>query len=624
MINISNLTLIRGQNTLFDNVNLALHGKQKMGLIGANGAGKSSLFAMLLHQLEPTIGEISVPKSYTIAHVEQEIKDLSLAAIDYVLQGDTELARLNNELDIAESAEDFDKIVAIHGKIADIDGYQAPTRAAKILAGLGFSDAQQSSAIKNFSGGWQMRLNLAKTLMCRSDLLLLDEPTNHLDLDAIVWLEKYLQSFPGTLIVISHDREFLDNVTECIVHIEHSGIKSYQGNYSTFERQRAEHLAMQQAMFEKQQKKIAHMMLFVNRFRAKASKAKQAQSRLKNIDRMEIIAAVQAESEFNFEFFPAKDVPHPILTLRDVQLGYGEHIVLRDVNWQLAPGDRVGLLGVNGAGKSTLIKALCQGLTPQQGELCYAKDLPIAYFAQHQLEQLNADNNPLQQMQELAKNKTASEMRKFLGGFGFSGEKAMQKIGTLSGGEKARLVLATLVWQRPALLLLDEPTNHLDMDMRNALTLALQSYQGALVLVSHDRHLLRNTCDQLWMINAGRLQSYEGDLDDYYDLLLKQKKQDAKLKSETAAVPEKTASTQAAPSKEPLKSNRKNNPVKLKHMEQEISQLEKSLQNMANQLSDPDFYQSASESDRDRLFEQQQQLQNKLQLLEEQWMAEMG
>lgn len=612
MINIQSVTLQRGTKVLFDNVNLSIHGRQKIGLVGANGAGKTSLFAMLLDQFDPTIGEVSIPKSYMVAHVEQEIKDLSLSAINYVLQGDKQLLAFEQQLTAAEANEDFNKVVELHNQIADIDGYQAPTRAAKILAGLGFSESQQQEPVRGFSGGWRMRLNLAKTLMCRSDLLLLDEPTNHLDLDAIVWLERYLQSYDGILIVISHDREFLDNVVQAIMHIEHQRIKYYQGDYSTFERQRAEQLALQQSMYEKQQREIAHMQSFVDRFRYKASKAKQAQSRIKNLARMEVIAAVQAESEFHFDFFPAKSMPHPIVSLRDVQLGYDEHVVLSHIKWQLAPGDRIGLLGVNGAGKSTLIKALCQKLKPQAGELTYAKDLPIAYFAQHQLEQLNGDTTPLQHMLDLAGNKTAQEMRKYLGGFGFGGERALQAIGSLSGGEKARLVLATLVWMRPALLLLDEPTNHLDMDMRNALTLALQSYEGALVLVSHDRHLLRNTCDQLWMINNGRLQDYDGDLEDYYSLLLKQKKQESKEKPQ---VEQKQVKPEAP---------KKTNPVKVKHLENEITQLEAELHDLAQQLCSPAFYQTVEESERDRLFAKQKQLQNKLQKLEEQWMQQLS
>ncbi|MDH5358809.1 MAG: ATP-binding cassette domain-containing protein, partial [Gammaproteobacteria bacterium] len=520
MIKLNQLSVRRGVRVLFESANLTIHPGHKVGLTGANGTGKSSLFALFLGRLHADSGSVSIPDSWVISHVAQETPAVDTPAIDYVLQGDDEYTQLQQQLSKAEDEHDGHLQSELHDKLAAIDGYTARSRAGRLMHGLGFSGQQETLPVQSFSGGWRMRLNLAQALMCRSDLLLLDEPTNHLDLEAVYWLEEWLRNYLGTLVLISHDRDFLDRVVTQVVHIEQQRMKSYSGNYSDFELARAEHLANQQAAHQKQQREIAHIRSFVTRFKAKATKARQAQSRVKALERMELIAPAHVDSPFHFSFFPPLRLTAPLLTLDKVAVGYNEKSLISDVKLSLAPGDRIGLLGPNGAGKSTLIKLIAGVLPPLQGKRKEAKDICIAYFAQHQLEQLTVEESPLQHLQRLDRQASESDLRNFIGGFGFHGDDALSPVGPFSGGEKARLVLALLVYQKPAVLLLDEPTNHLDLEMRLALTLALQDFEGALVVVSHDRHLLRTVADDLWLVSEGKATVFDGDLDDYRQWLM--------------------------------------------------------------------------------------------------------
>ncbi|MSR15188.1 MAG: ATP-binding cassette domain-containing protein [Gammaproteobacteria bacterium] len=514
MLVFRDVSLLRGGQILFSSVTFTVHAGQKVGLTGANGAGKSSLFALVRGELALEAGDIQLPAALTLAHVAQETPPDPRPALEYVLDGDHELRALEAAI-TREETSGGTHLGELHVRMATIDGYAAPARAARLLVGLGFVPGTETAPVASFSGGWRMRLNLARALMCRSDLLLLDEPTNHLDLDAVIWLESWLLSYPGTLLLISHDRDFLDRVVSVIAHMERGGLKLYTGNYSAFESARAVQLAGQQASFERQQREVAAMRAFVDRFRYKASKARQAQSRLKALERLELIAPAHIDSPFNFEFREPKKLPQPLLTLEDVAAGYGEKRVLDKLQLSLMPGDRLALLGANGAGKSTLIKLLAGELQPQHGAMLGAKDLAVGYFAQHQLEQLDAQASPLLHLQRLDPKAREQDLRNFLGGFNFRNDMAQREAGTLSGGERARLVLALLLYARPNLLLLDEPTNHLDLDMRHALTVALQGFAGALVVVAHDRHLLRTNTDTFLLVNDGKIAPWTGDLDDY-------------------------------------------------------------------------------------------------------------
>jgi ATP-binding cassette subfamily F protein 3 len=514
MLSFRDVSLRRGGRELFNAVSFTIYAGQKVGLTGANGSGKSSLLALIRAELAPERGDVELPTGITIAHVAQETPADPRPALEYVLDGDVELRRI--EAAIAEATNSGGtRLGELHAQLAAIDGYAAPARAAKLLAGLGFAVGSETEPVAAFSGGWRMRLNLARALMRRADLLLLDEPTNHLDLDAVIWLEDWLLGFQGTLLIISHDRDFLDRVVSVIAHIEHGGIRLYTGNYTAFESARAAQLAGQQAAFLRQQREIQHMRAFVERFRYKASKARQAQSRLKALARLETIAPAHVDSPFGFSFRAPRKLPQPLITLDRVAAGYGPRRVLDSVGLALMPGDRIALLGANGAGKSTLIKLLAGELAPQAGELTRAQDLVVGYFAQHQLEQLDPDGTPLQHLRRVAADTREQELRDFLGGFDFRGPMVERTVGTFSGGEKARLVLALLLYARPNVLLLDEPTNHLDLDMRHALTIALQEFTGALVLVAHDRHLLRTTADTLLLVHDGALSEWHSDLDDY-------------------------------------------------------------------------------------------------------------
>ncbi|WP_151447561.1 ATP-binding cassette domain-containing protein [Lacisediminimonas profundi] len=530
MIRLQQLSLMRGLKPLFDNVDLTLNPGDHIGLIGPNGAGKSSLFALLRGELHPDQGSIDFPQRWQVAHVAQETPALARPAIEYAIDGDTRLRALEQQLadadHITDEAEHGNRVGELHGLLADAGLYTVRSRGEQLLTGLGFSSAQMEQPVSSFSGGWRMRLNLAQALMCPSDLLLLDEPTNHLDLDAILWLEDWLKRYEGTLLIISHDRDFLDGVLNVIVHIDDRKLKRYSGNYSSFERQRAAQMVLAQAAIEKQARHREHLESYINRFRAQATKARQAQSRMKALARMEELAPLRAAAEFSFEFRVPSSAPNPLLVMEDVDTGYqldnGEQKrVVTGINFALQNGQRIGLLGVNGAGKSTLIKTIAGELAPLSGTARFGKGLVIGYFHQHQVDMLRHDESPLWHLARIAPNVREQELRNFLGSFNFNGNMASSPIEPFSGGEKARLALALIVWQKPNLLLLDEPTNHLDLETREALTEALAQFEGTLVLVSHDRHLLRATTDEFLIVADGRLQPFDGDLDDYRDWLFK-------------------------------------------------------------------------------------------------------
>lgn len=575
---------------LFENASFTLHHGNRVGVVGANGAGKSSLFALVLGELQPDAGELEVPQGWVMAHVAQEVPSSEQSAVDYVLDGDRELRALEAELAALGRDEDGLRFAQLHARYDGIGGYQARARAARLLNGLGFTAGDEHRPVNHFSGGWRMRLNLAQALMCRSDLLLLDEPTNHLDLDAVLWLQDWLRAYPGTLLLISHDRDFLDAVTDRIVHLENGSATLYSGNYSAFEMRRAEVLSQGQAAFERQQREIAHVRAFVDRFRAKATKARQAQSRLKALARMETIAKAHVDSPFDFRFRPCHKLPSPLLCLREASVGYGLNAILADVQLSLGPGDRVGLLGANGAGKSTLIKTLAGELPLISGTRIKAQEVRIGYFAQHQIEQLRIDESPLWHLQRLDNQTTDKELRSFLGGFGFQGDAALANVAPLSGGEKARLVLALLVYQRPNLLLLDEPTNHLDLEMRHALSLALQDFEGALVVVSHDRYLLRTVADEFWLAGDGRLARFEGDMDDYRRFLSEAKTRTAD--SQVARAPESCSRKDRR--REEAEHRQRLRPLRqaLQEAEAVLEKLDRERQRIEHALADPALYET--------------------------------
>ncbi|TNC78853.1 ATP-binding cassette domain-containing protein [Janthinobacterium lividum] len=537
MIRFLQVSLMRGIKPLLEQVDVTLNPGDKIGLIGANGAGKSSLFAMMRGELHPDQGEIDFPAKWRVAYVAQETPPLDRAALDYAIDGDVTLRKLEAELARLESepatSENGIAIGEIYSALADADAYTVQSRGEQLLLGLGFTLDQMQQPVASFSGGWRMRLNLAQALMCPSDLLLLDEPTNHLDLDAIIWLEDWLKRYAGTLLIISHDRDFLDEVVNVVVHIDERKLKRYSGNYSSFERQRAAQMILAAGALEKQQRKRAHLESFVNRFKAQASKARQAQSRMKALAKMEELAPLRAAAEFSFEFREPLSAPNPLLVMEDVDAGYkieneatGEithKTIVNGIKFSLQIGQRIGLLGQNGAGKSTLIKTIAGELMPLTGDATMGKGLNIGYFAQHQVEMLRHDESPLWHLAKIAPTVREQELRNFLGGFNFPGNMVTASIAPFSGGEKARLALALIVWQRPNLLLLDEPTNHLDLETREALTEALAQFEGTLVVVSHDRHLLRATTDEFIIVADGKLQPFDGDLDDYKDWLFKTK-----------------------------------------------------------------------------------------------------
>lgn len=616
MIKLSQLSIRRGVRLLFEDANLTVHPGQKVGLTGANGTGKSSLFALLRDELHADHGSVSIPDSWVIAHVAQETPAVEQAAIDYVLEGDQELTRLQAELVKAEQEEDGHHQSELHDKLAAIDGYTARSRAGRLMHGLGFKSDQETLPVTSFSGGWRMRLNLAQALMCRSDLLLLDEPTNHLDLEAVYWLEEWLRSYQGTLMLISHDRDFLDRVVTQIVHIEQQRMKAYTGNYSAFELARAEHLAHQQAAHQKQQREIAHIRSFVTRFKAKATKARQAQSRVKALERMELIAPAHVDSPFHFSFLPPTRLTAPLISLDKVAVGYNDVPLIENVKLSLAPGDRIGLLGPNGAGKSTLIKLIAGVLPHLKGKRKEGKDIRIAYFAQHQLEQLYVEDSPLQHLQRLDKQASETDLRNFIGGFGFHGDDALAPVGPFSGGEKARLVLALLVYQKPAVLLLDEPTNHLDLEMRLALTLALQDFEGALVVVSHDRHLLRTVADDLWLVSDGQAKTFDGDLDDYRQWVAAK---DKPVKTESVST--STGSNKKNDRQAAAAQRQKLQPLRnaVKKAEQQMDKLQTKLSTVEEKLADGSLYEDSNKDKLKTLLLDQAAVKSELEQTESDW-----
>jgi ATP-binding cassette subfamily F protein 3 len=619
MIRLQNLTLQRGPQRLLEDAELTLHAGHKAGLIGANGAGKSSLFALIRGELHPDSGDCFLPADWRIAHMRQEIETLERLAVDYVLDGDLRLREVQRDLAAAEAAHDGAAQARLHSELDSADGYTADARARKLLAGLGFTNEQMDRQVGDFSGGWRMRLNLAQALMCPSDLLLLDEPTNHLDLDAIIWLEEWLKSYPGTLLLISHDRDFLDEVVDHVAHVDQRKITLYRGGYTAFERARAERLAQQQQAYEKQQAQRAHMESYIARFKAQATKARQAQSRIKALERMEELSAAHVDSPFDFVFRESSKISSPLIDLSDARLGYGEKTILEKVKLQLTPGARIGLLGPNGAGKSTLIKNLAGELSPLGGRLTRGENTVVGYFAQHQLDSLDAKASPLLHLQRLAPTEREQTLRDFLGGFDFRGARIDEPVLNFSGGEKARLALALIAWERPNLLLLDEPTNHLDLEMRLALTMALQEFSGAVLVVSHDRHLLKSTTDNFYLVADGKVEEFDGDLEDYARWLVEYRQRNAPV-SNTPVNPDKTdkkAQRQAAAALRQQLAPHKREADKL---EAELGKLHEKLAKVDASLGDSDIYEPARKNELRDLLAEQAKLKVREGELEEAWM----
>ncbi|XUA19536.1 ABC transporter ATP-binding protein [Citrobacter sp. OP27] len=621
MIVFSSLQIRRGVRVLLDNATATINPGQKVGLVGKNGCGKSTLLSLLKNEISADGGSFTYPGNWQLAWVNQETPALPQPALDYVIDGDREYRQLEAELNAANERNDGHAIATVHGKLDAIDAWTIRARASSLLHGLGFSNEQLERPTSSFSGGWRMRLNLAQALICRSDLLLLDEPTNHLDLDAVIWLEKWLKSYQGTLILISHDRDFLDPVVGKIIHIEQQAMFEYTGNYSSFEIQRATRLSQQQSMYESQQQKVAHLQSFIDRFKAKASKAKQAQSRVKMLERMELIAPAHVDNPFQFSFREPESLPNPLLKMEKVSAGYGDRTILDSIKLNLVPGSRIGLLGRNGAGKSTLIKLLAGELEAQSGEMGLAKGIKLGYFAQHQLEFLRADESPLQHLVRLAPQVLEQQLRDYLGGFGFQGDKVSEETRRFSGGEKARLVLALVVWQRPNLLLLDEPTNHLDLDMRQALTEALIEFEGALVVVSHDRHLLRSTTDDLYLVHDAKVEPFDGDLEDYQQWLSDVQKQE----TQNDDAPKDNANSAQA------RKDQKRRDAELRILTQplrkEITRLEKEMEKLNTRLAaaeeklgDSGLYDQARKAELNECLQQQATAKSGLEECEMAWL----
>ncbi len=638
MIQLQDFAIRRGGRLLFDQATMQLHPGWKIGLTGVNGAGKSTLFSAFLGEISGDAGKLSRPSVWTVAHMAQEVETQETAAIDFVLSGDEEWWTINQALELDDPDMSIETLTDLHGRFGEIDGYTAPARAAQMMAGLGFSDAQLTLPVSSFSGGWRMRLNLARTLMSRSDLLLLDEPTNHLDLDAILWLEDWLKQYAGTLVLISHDRDFLDAITDHILHVENQKLILYTGNYSTFEQTRAERLAQQQQAFEKQQATRAHLQKYIDRFKAQATKARQAQSRIKQLERMQDLSAAHIDTPFTFSFREPTRMSTPLLRLDEVDAGYGDKAIVKNIVLQLTPDSRIGLLGMNGAGKSTLIKTLTGVLPTLSGEREASEHLNLGYFAQHQMDELDGDASPMLAISRLAGRQVSDvDLRAFLGSFGFSGQRMDEPCAGFSGGERARLALALIVWKKPNVLILDEPTNHLDLDMRLALSMALQDFEGAVVLVSHERQLIAAVCDELFVVHDGSCQPFAGDLSDYADWLrqarqeIDQKARQAKLdakQQKTAAIPATPAPkpvaaavVETAPEPKPIvdkEQARKQAAAKREQtrpLRKQIEQLETNNQTIAKQLrqieqdlTDQGLYDASRKADLLKLMEQQTNL----------------
>ncbi|SEQ14770.1 ABC transporter ATP-binding protein [Basfia succiniciproducens] len=631
MIFFSNLTLKRGLNLLLEEANATINPKQKVGLVGKNGCGKSSLFSLLKKENQPEGGEINYPADWAVSWVNQETPALDISALDYVIEGDRTYCRLQKELKLANEHNDGNAIARIHGQLDIIDAWTVQSRASALLHGLGFSQEELGRPVKSFSGGWRMRLNLAQALLCPSDLLLLDEPTNHLDLDAVIWLERWLVQYQGTLVLISHDRDFLDPIVNKIIHIEDKKLNEYTGDYSSFELQRAEKLAQQNALFRQQQDKIAHLQKYIDRFKAKATKAKQAQSRMKALERMERIAPAHVDNPFTFEFREPLSLPNPLVMIDKASAGYGEGEsaveILQKIKLNLVPGSRIGLLGKNGAGKSTLIKLLAGELTARSGVVQLAKGVQLGYFAQHQLDTLRADESALWHLQKLAPQQTEQELRNYLGGFAFHGDKVKDPVKQFSGGEKARLVLALIVWQRPNLLLLDEPTNHLDLDMRQALTEALVDYQGSLVVVSHDRHLLRNTVEEFYLVHDKQVEEFNGDLEDYAkwlnDLNVQEKSAVKNTEVSKESNNENSGQNRKEQKRREAELRQQTAPIRkqIAKFETEMDKLTAQLTEIEVRLADSGLYQTENKEKLTALLTQQVQTRKALEEAEAHWLT---
>ena len=611
MLSFNNLELVLGGKTLFDDVSLTIHHHQKVGLVGANGTGKTSLFKVIKKEIEVDQSTVSFPNDLRISYLAQEVPASDEIALQYVLSGDYRLIEIQHEIELAEKEEKFELLAELYETYSALDGYSAKSKAEQLMAGLGFKSEDFSKSLKDFSGGWRVRLNLAKTLMQPSDLMLLDEPTNHLDLDAILWLSNWIKSFPGALILISHDRDFLDDCVSSIAHLYRQSIELYSGNFTQFEILRAAKLAEIQSNFIKQQKEVAHMQSFINRFKAKATKARQAQSRVKALEKMELIAPAHIDSPFNFTISETEKISNPLISLSESNLGY-DNPILSKINLTIAPGDRIGLLGPNGAGKSTLIKSIVGSIPVLDGDREIGSNFRVGYFSQHQVDDLDLSISAFSHIQRLDETKTEKQIRTYLGGFNFKGDKVKDPIHLFSGGEKARLAFAIISYQKPNILLMDEPTNHLDMEMRHALTIALQAFKGAILLISHDRHLLNSSVDHFYLVDNGGVDLFNGDLDDYKNYILDIKStaiKETKKKSKTS------------------KEDRDDNTKLLKSLSTDISKLEKRLLRLnakleeANlKLADPNLYKDDSADNLQDLIRNQLELSNEVELADQQWM----
>lgn len=623
MIEIKNLTLQRGLKVLLNQATATINPRQRVGLIGKNGTGKSSLFALIKGEITHDSGEISIPKTWKLAAVAQETPALEISALDYVLQGDADLQRFQAALKQAECENNGIQIAEFHAKLDEIDAYTAPARAAKLLNGLGFAQEEHAKPVKAFSGGWRMRLNLAQALMCRADLLLLDEPTNHLDLETVLWLENHLASLSCTQVIISHDRDFLNATTTHTIELANQKLNVYGGNYDFYLKERAQRLANQQSAYAKQQEKIKHLQSFIDRFKAKATKAVQAQSRMKALAKLERIAPAHLDSEFSFEFEQPTHLPNLLLKMDEVSLGYADNVILKNISLSLENGARFGLLGVNGSGKSTFIKSLSGSLKPFSGQIIKSDKLNIGYFAQHQLDTLRDDQSPMWHIRQLSPDAKEQDIRNFLGGFHFVGDMAAQKIEPFSGGEKARLALAMLVWQKPNLLLLDEPTNHLDLDMRHALTVALQSFQGAMILVSHDRSLIEATTDQFLLIDSGSLKTFDGDLNDYHAYRLAQSQENNQSNAPVASAHSqnrKDVKRLEAQIRQERAKRTKPIQQKIDKTEKELSTLQTKLSELEGYLADESTYLPENKTNLQQFLTQSAEIKVKLSELEENWL----
>ena len=615
MLSFNNLELVLGGKTLFDDVSLTIHHHQKVGLVGANGTGKTSLFKIIKKEIEVDQSTVSFPSDLRISYLAQEVKGTDEIALDYVLSGDANLVDIQKKIEKAEIDENYEILGELYEVYSSLDGYSAKSKAEQLMVGLGFKSGDFNKPLKDFSGGWRVRLNLAKTLMQPSDLMLLDEPTNHLDLDAILWLSNWIKSFKGALILISHDRDFLDDCISYVAHLYQQSIELYSGNYSQFEILRAAKMAEIQSNFIKQQKEVAHMQSFINRFKAKATKARQAQSRVKALEKMELIAPAHIDSPFNFTISETDKISNPLVTLNRAGLGYSEPI-LSNVAFTICPGDRIGLLGPNGAGKSTLIKSIVGTLPILDGDRETGTNIKVGYFSQHQVDDLDLSISAFMHIQRLDETKTEKQIRTYLGGFAFKGDKVKDPIRLFSGGEKARLAFAIISYQKPNILLMDEPTNHLDMEMRHALTVAIQTFKGAILLISHDRHLLNSSVDTFYLIDNGTLEIFDGDLDDYKNYILDIKSSDNKESKKKKSIKD---------------GPKEDNSEKIKTLNSSISKLDKRLFRLNtklteanNKLADPELYSDDSSEDLQDLIRNQLELTNEVEVAEKEWMDKAG